>query len=70
MGINSTLPKETTKGSPKVAAIAGMCGSGKTNLVHEIYNEKYHHFACHAWIELSQDVNATKVFRDMIVQLS
>ncbi|RCV29480.1 hypothetical protein SETIT_6G017100v2, partial [Setaria italica] len=66
----SASPKETSKGAPKVAAIAGMCGSGKTTLAREIYNEKYHHFACHAWIELSQDVNATKVFRDMIVQLS
>lgn len=44
MGINnSILPKETTKVSLKVAAIAGMCGSGKTNLAHEVYNEKYHH---------------------------
>jgi disease resistance protein RPM1 len=66
----SALPKETSKGAPKVVAIAGMCGSGKTTLACEIYNDNYHHFACHAWIELSQDVNATKVFRDMIVQLS
>ncbi|OEL24297.1 hypothetical protein BAE44_0014683 [Dichanthelium oligosanthes] len=28
----SASPKETSKGAPKVAAIAGMCGSGKTNL--------------------------------------
>ncbi|PUZ50694.1 hypothetical protein GQ55_6G078800 [Panicum hallii var. hallii] len=66
----SASPKETSRGAPKVAAIAGMCGSGKTNLAHEIYNEKCHHFACHAWVELSQNVNVTKVFRDMIVQLS
>lgn len=44
----SASPKETSKGAPKVAAIAGMCGSGKTTLAREIYNEKYHHFACHA----------------------
>uniref|UniRef100_A0A0A9AW87 NB-ARC domain-containing protein n=1 Tax=Arundo donax TaxID=35708 RepID=A0A0A9AW87_ARUDO len=65
----SASPEETRKGAPKVAAISGMCGSGKTSLAREIYNEKYHHFAYHAWIDLSQDVNVIKVFRDMIVQL-
>lgn len=56
--------------APKVTAVVGMFGSGSTR-VSEIYkrhkaDKKYDSYV---WIELSQDVNVTKVFKDMMKQL-
>lgn len=70
---SASLPREIQKRAPKVTAITGMCGSGKTTYARSIYdeicNENNSHFDCHAWIEIQQDVDYTKVFRDMIMQL-
>lgn len=62
--------KEDKKGAPKVVAITGMCGSGKSDWARAIYDDKKQHYDYHACIQLHQNVNVTKVFRDMIKQLS
>ncbi|XP_066351352.1 disease resistance protein RGA5-like [Miscanthus floridulus] len=62
--------EEDKKGAPKVVVITGMCGSGKSDWARDIYDDKKQHYNYHACIQLHQDVNVTKVFRDMIKQLS
>uniref|UniRef100_J3MRE3 NB-ARC domain-containing protein n=1 Tax=Oryza brachyantha TaxID=4533 RepID=J3MRE3_ORYBR len=66
----STSNKETR--TPKVVAIVGMRGSGKTTWANDIYEDKKNaeKYECCVWITVSQDVNVTKVFMDMIAQLS
>uniref|UniRef100_A0A0E0LSN2 Uncharacterized protein n=1 Tax=Oryza punctata TaxID=4537 RepID=A0A0E0LSN2_ORYPU len=56
---------------PKVVALVGMYGSGSTH-VREIYKHQQtiKRFDSYLWITLSQDVNATKIFMDMMKQLS
>lgn len=55
-----------------MVAIVGMCGSGKTTFVREIYEDEKTtgNFESRIWITVSQDVNVAEVFMDMIVQLS
>ncbi|XP_040382669.1 disease resistance protein RPP13-like [Oryza brachyantha] len=56
----------------KVAAMVGMCGSGKTTRAREIYEDKrtIKNFEYRVWIKVSQAESITKVFMDMIAQLS
>uniref|UniRef100_A0A0D9X5N0 Uncharacterized protein n=1 Tax=Leersia perrieri TaxID=77586 RepID=A0A0D9X5N0_9ORYZ len=58
--------------NPKVDAIVGMCGSGKTDRARNIYENKKTtgNYECCVWITVSQSVNIAKVFVDMIAQLS
>jgi disease resistance protein RPM1 len=66
----SASPQEDKKVAPKVVAITGMCGSGKRECARDIYDDKRKHYDYHAFIELPHNVDVTKVFRDMIDQLS
>ncbi|CAL5007355.1 unnamed protein product [Urochloa decumbens] len=67
---STSIQDSTSTEALKKAAIAGMCGSG-TTLAREIYDENKSHFPnCHAWIELPPVVNITKVFKNIIAQLS
>lgn len=66
----SASPREDKKVAPKVVAITGMCGSGKRECARDIYDDKRKHYDYHACIELPHNVDVTKVFRDMIDQLS
>ncbi|KAL6909644.1 hypothetical protein ACP4OV_001303 [Aristida adscensionis] len=59
-------------GPAKVICVIGMGGLGKTTLARKIYERKediLRHFACCAWITVSQSFDRREILKDMIRQL-